>query len=152
MLREACTLVNIKLHQETLLFSLFIMVQYDGKWILLPCITFVSVVLLFRLLLAERLTCRVPWITKNNPRRKELFRVTDRVCAREIQYGADGEKYQEQKDTKNMGGLKVDVPDISGGVRMKSLLSGITGQGPSHFFSFSHESCGVEFTSWELFT
>lgn len=44
-------------------------------------------------------------LTWDNVKRKELFRVTDCVCARERQYLVDGEKYQEKndKESKNMG-------------------------------------------------
>lgn len=45
-------------------------------------------------------------VTGDNLRKKELFRVRDYVCARERQYGADGEKYQEKKDNKSMLGDK----------------------------------------------
>lgn len=50
-----------------------------------------------------------------------MLRVTDCVCATQRQYGADGEKYQEKKDNKSIWGIKVEVPDISGGLQMKSL-------------------------------
>lgn len=45
----------------------------------------------------------------------------NRVCARERQYGADGEKYQEEKDSRSMWRKEVEGPDLSGGVQMKSL-------------------------------
>lgn len=54
-------------------------------------------------------------------RRNELCRETECVCARERQHGADGEKYQEEKDSRSIWGKEFEGPDISGGVQMKSL-------------------------------
>lgn len=72
------------------------MVKYDGKGILLPCIT------LSQLSCYSVITRRVAHlqgqVKRDNLRKKEFFRVTDCVCARERQYRADGEKYQGKKD------------------------------------------------------
>lgn len=71
-------------------------------------------------------------LTRDNVERKELFRVTDCVCARERQYGVDGEKYQEKKDkeSKNMWGIKVEVLDIGGGCPDEVSVSGSKAQAP----------------------
>lgn len=85
-----------------------------------PLHKFVSAVLAFRLLLGKQLTCRLPRATSGTLRRSELCRGTECVCARERQCGADGDKYQEEKESRSIWGKEVEGPNISG-VQMKSV-------------------------------
>lgn len=84
-----------------------------------PLHKFVSAVLAFRLLLGKQLTCRLPRATSGTLR-SELCRGTECVCARERQCGADGDKYQEEKESRSIWGKEVEGPNISG-VQMKSV-------------------------------